>query len=172
MVTQLANGATGDLMNQLSYSTWPEEAFSPYVGAILDTARILSSLHTAHFQYIPALALPTKDTLNLRLNVPPSFRDPKSVVVVALPPVGPAKPPPLRAGESRGKILRAEAGPGVAREGAPVVFSTQLAYDLTLHIESPEAMAKASSVEVPVKADPAGRADARESAAGAARRAI
>jgi len=53
----------------------------------VDTARILASLHTAHFQYIPALALPTKDTLNLRLSVPPSFRDPKSVVVVALPPL-------------------------------------------------------------------------------------
>jgi hypothetical protein len=67
MVTQLANGATGDLMNQLSYSTLAGAGeFSPYVGAILDTARILSSLHTAHFQYIPALALPTKDTLNLR----------------------------------------------------------------------------------------------------------
>ncbi|MGA2561233.1 MAG: hypothetical protein ABSF17_16285, partial [Terracidiphilus sp.] len=82
MVTQLANGATGDLMNQLSYSTLAGAGtFSPYVGAILDTARILSSLHTAHFQYIPALALPVDDTLNLRLNVPPSFRDPKSVVV-------------------------------------------------------------------------------------------
>ena len=34
-------------------------AYSPYVGAIVDTARILASLHTAHFQYIPALALPT-----------------------------------------------------------------------------------------------------------------
>src|SRR3984885_5205418 len=98
LVTQLANGATGDLMNQLSYSTLVGGgSFSPYVGAILDTARILSSLHTAHFQYIPALALPTKDTLNLRLNVPPSFRDPKSVVVVALPPIVPAKPPPLHA---------------------------------------------------------------------------
>ncbi|MGA2539060.1 MAG: hypothetical protein ABSF53_23845, partial [Terracidiphilus sp.] len=66
MVTQLANGATGDLMNQLSYSTLAGAGtFSPYVGAILDTARILSSLHTAHFQYSPALALPTEDTLNL-----------------------------------------------------------------------------------------------------------
>ena len=63
MVVQLANGATGDLMNQLSYSTLAGGGtFSPYVGAIVDTARILSSLHTAHFQYIPALALPTKDT--------------------------------------------------------------------------------------------------------------
>jgi hypothetical protein len=89
LVTQLANGSTGDLMNQISYSPMAGGgAYSPYVGAIVDTAKILSSLHTAHFQYIPALALPTKDTLNLRLNVPPSFRDPKSVVVVALPPVG------------------------------------------------------------------------------------
>ena len=95
-VAQLTSGSTGDLMNQLSYSPMGGAgAYSPYIGAIVDTAKILSSLHTAHYQYIPALALPTKDTLNLRLSVPPSFRDPKSVVVVALPPIGPAKMPPL-----------------------------------------------------------------------------
>jgi hypothetical protein len=89
-VDQLTGGSAGDLMNQLSYSNMAGAgAYSPYVGAIVDTARILASLHTAHYQYIPALALSTDDTLNLRLNVPPSFRDPKSVVVVALPPVGP-----------------------------------------------------------------------------------
>jgi len=66
-----------DLMNQLSYSSMAGGgAYSPYVGAIVDTAKILSSLHTAHFQYIPALALPAKDTLNLRLSVPPSFKVP------------------------------------------------------------------------------------------------
>jgi hypothetical protein len=155
LVTQLANGATGDLMNQLSYSTMAGGGeFSPYVGAILDTARILSSLHTAHFQYIPALALPTKDTLNLRLNVPPSFRDPKSVVVVALPPVGPAKPPALRAISPEEKYCALKPGLVLPADGAPVIFSTQLTYDLTMHIES-EANAKAASVEVPVKADPA-----------------
>ena len=43
-------------MNQLSYSTMGGAgAYSPYIGAIVDTARILSSLHTAHFQYMPAL---------------------------------------------------------------------------------------------------------------------
>ncbi len=101
LVNQMANGAAGDMMNQLSYSPLAGAgAFSPYVGAVLDLARILSTLHTAKFQYIPALALPQaaqKDTLNLRLNVPPSFRDPKSVIVVALPPVGPSHPPQLRA---------------------------------------------------------------------------
>jgi len=155
MVTQLANGATGDLMNQLSYSNLAGGGtFSPYVGAILDTARILSSLHTAHFQYIPALALPTKDTLNLRLNVPPSFRDPKSVVVVALPPVGPGKPPPLHAVNPEEKYCAQKPGLVLPAEGAPVVFSTQLAYDLTLHIEA-QWNGKASPVDVPVKADPA-----------------
>ena len=96
LVAQLTSGSTVDLMNQISStSMMGGGAYSAYVGTIVDTAKILSSLHTAHFQYIPALALPAKDTLNLRLNVPPSFRDPKSVVVVALPPVGPAKAPPL-----------------------------------------------------------------------------
>jgi hypothetical protein len=84
----------------------------------VDTAKILASLHTAHFQYIPALALPTKDTLNLRLNVPPSFRDPKSVVVVALPPViSPRQAAAAASGEPGGELLRAETRPGAARRG-------------------------------------------------------
>ncbi|MGH9520362.1 MAG: hypothetical protein ACRD2D_11965, partial [Terriglobales bacterium] len=95
-VDQLTTGSTVDLMHQLSYSSMGGAgAYSPYIGAIVDTARILSSLHTAHYQYIPALALPREDTLNLRLSVPPSFRNPKSVVVIALPPVGRAVMPPL-----------------------------------------------------------------------------
>ena len=103
VVTQMANGSAADMMNQLSYAPMAGAgAFSPYVGAIVDMARILSTMHTAKYQYIPALALPQReqeDTLNLRLNVAPSFRDPKSVIVVALPPVGPSHPPQLRPGE-------------------------------------------------------------------------
>ena len=58
LVNQLATGSTLDLVNQLSTTTMAGGgAYSPYVGAIVDTAKILSSLHTAHFQYIPALAL-------------------------------------------------------------------------------------------------------------------
>jgi hypothetical protein len=137
LVSQLANGSTGDLMNQLSYSSMGGAGqFSPYVGAIVDTAKILSSLHTAHFQYIPALALPTKDTLNLRLNLPPSFRDPKSVVVVALPPVGPSKAPALHASSSVEGICAQKPGLVLQAEGAPLVFGTDLAHDLQLHIET------------------------------------
>src|ERR1035441_2920312 len=111
-------------MNQISYSTMGGGgAYSPYIGAIVDTARILASLHTAHFQYIPALALPTKDTLNLRLNLPPSFRDPKSVVVVALPPVGPAKPPPLHPVDPAERFCVTKPGLVLPAEGEPLVFA-------------------------------------------------
>jgi hypothetical protein len=145
IVTQMANGSAADMMNQLSYSTIGGAGqFSPYVGAVVDLARILSSIHTAHFQYIPALALPTKehkDTLNLRLNVPPSFRDPKSVIVVALPPVGPTHPPqlmPARRGAGGAQTAYCATKPDLTleAEGAPLVFGTALAYDLTLHLET------------------------------------
>jgi hypothetical protein len=150
LVAQLASGATSDLMNQISYSNMGGAgAYSAYIGAIVDTAKILSSLHTAHFQYIPALALPTKDTLNLRLNMPPSFRDPKSVVVVALPPVGPSKPPPMHPVNLAESFCAQKPGLVLPAEGAPLVFATQLAHNLTLHIES-----KGSQVDLPVKPDP------------------
>ena len=58
--------------------------YSAYVGAVVDLVRILATTHTAQYQYIPALALPKENELNLRLNNPPSFRNPKSVIVVGL----------------------------------------------------------------------------------------
>lgn len=151
LVAQIANGATADLMNQLSYSNMGGAGmYSPYVGAIVDTAKILSSLHTAHFQYIPALALPSKDTLNLRLNMPPSFRDPKSVVVVALPPVGPSQPPPLHPVNPSEDFCAQKPGLVLPAEGGPLVFGTQLAHDLHLHIESPQ-----GKFDLPIETDPA-----------------
>ncbi|WP_348263789.1 hypothetical protein P8935_04325 [Telmatobacter sp. DSM 110680] len=148
-VSQLTSGNNADLMNQLSYSTLGGAGvYSPYIGAIVDTARILASLHTAHFQYIPALALPTEDTLNLRLNVPPSFRDPKSVVVVALPPVGPAKMPPLHPVNPAEEFCAQKSGLVLAAEGAPLVYATPEAHDLKLHVET-----KTGPVDIPLKAD-------------------
>src|ERR1035437_7898075 len=149
-VAQLTSGSSADLMNQLSYSSLARGgAYSPYVGAIVDTARILGQLHTAHFQYIPALALPTKDALDLRLNVPPSFRDPKSVVVVALPPVGPARQPPLHPMNPAENYCAQKPGLVLPAEGAPLVFATQLAYGLSLRIQT-----KDGPVDLPVIADP------------------
>ena len=119
LVNQLATGSALDLVNQLSSTTLAGGgAYSPYIGAIVDTAKILSSLHTAHFQYIPALALPKADSLNLRLNMPPSFRNPKSVVVVALPPDGPARPEPLHPVDPGRQFLRTETEARLARRGS------------------------------------------------------
>jgi hypothetical protein len=157
-VEQLANGSTGNLMNQLSYSPMGGAGmYSAYVGAIVDTAKILASLHTAHFQYIPALALPSKDTLNLRLNLPPSFRDPKSVVVVALPPVGASKPPPLHPVSPSANFCAQQPGLVLPAEGAPLVFSTELAHDLALRIDASHGSKKnsGSPIDLPLKADAA-----------------
>jgi len=154
LVAQLTSGSTVDLMNAISSSRMAGGgAYSPYIGAIVDTARILSSLHTAHFRYIPALALPTADTLNLRLNMPPSFRNPKSVVVVALPPLGPAKPEPLHPVAPGDDFCAEKPGLVLPSEGAPMVFASQLAHDLTLHIES-SGEAKSPPIDLRVKADP------------------
>lgn len=150
-MAQLTGGSAGDLMNQLSYSPMGGAgAYSPYIGAIVDTAKILSQLHTARYQYIPALALPTKDTLNLRLNVPPSFRDPKSVVVVALPPIGPARVPPLHPVNQNAAQCLQKPGLVLQAEGAPLALTTSLAHDLHLHIET-----KAGPLDLPIHAAPA-----------------
>lgn len=155
LVAQLTKGSTQDLMNQLSYSPiGGAGAFSPYVGAIVDTARILSSLHTAHYQYFPALALPSADTLNLRLNMPPSFRDPKSVVVVALPPIGPAKAEPLHPVNPSEQFCAQKPGLILPAEGAPRVFASPIAHDLSVRIVA-KSESKTATIELPVEADAA-----------------
>ena len=149
LVNQWTSGSTLDLVNQISStSRGGGGAYSPYIGAIVDTARILSSLHTAHFQYIPALALPTKDTLNLRLNTPPSFKDPKSVVVIALPPVGPVRLPPLHPVNPADAWCAQKPGQALPAEGAPLAFSTEMGHGLVLHLET-----KIPVPDIPVKLD-------------------
>jgi hypothetical protein len=137
MVSTVTSGATADLMSQLSATpTAGAGYFSPYVGAILDIARILDNLHTAEYQYIPALSLPQKDTLNLKLNNPPSFKNPKSVIVIALPPVEHPQMPPLRAVNSKQTYCVEKPGLALNVEGAPLVFATEYAHDLSIHIPS------------------------------------
>jgi hypothetical protein len=153
LVNQLASGSALDLMNQLSYSTMAGGgAYSPYIGAIVDTVKILGSLHTAHFQYIPALALPKTDSLNVRLNMPPSFRNPKSVFVVAMPPVGPAVPEPLHPLNPEESFCALKPDLVLPAGGAPLVFATHLAHDLVLHVET-GGDGNGHVVDVPVIAD-------------------
>ena len=88
--------------------------YSAYVGTIVDFVHIMGSLHTAQYQYIPAIALPQQQSLNLRLNTPPSFHNPKSVIVIGLPSIQPTIPPPLRAADPKAGRVPAEAWRGAA----------------------------------------------------------
>ena len=152
MVAELASGPSADLVGQLSATPWAGGGFySPYVGAIVDVVRLTSSLRTAEYQYIPALALPETDLINLQLNTAPSFRKPKSVLVIGLPPVAAAQLPPLRAVDPNTVNCLQRSSLVLPAEGAPLVFSTNLAHDLVLHVWSKSG----TSIDLPVKADAA-----------------
>jgi len=83
---------------------------------VFDIARILDSFRTAQYQYIPALASARGRQLILTLNAPPSFHDPKSVLVVG------CRPSKLRSSaaassRSQGDALREKGLPDPAGRG-------------------------------------------------------
>lgn len=123
--------------------------YSAYVGAVVDLVRLTSNLHTAQYQYIPAIAFPQQEALNLRLNTAPSFHNPKSVIVIGLPSIQKAVPPPLRASDAQFVTCLMEPGVTLPVEGAPLVFSTALAHDLVLHING-----AGSRADIPLTPDP------------------
>ena len=152
MVAALTSGPASDLMGAISATSMAGGGFySAYVGAVVDLARILGNLHTAAYQYIPALALPKGSQLNLRLNNPPSFRNPKSVLVVGLPAVEAAQLPPLRA-VNPDQIYCLEKAPLVLPiDGAPLVYSTEIAHNFVLRLKGKDG----SMTDLPAAADPA-----------------
>jgi hypothetical protein len=152
MVSALTSGPSADLIGAVSATPLAGAGtFSPYVGTVLDLARLMGNLHTAEYQYIPALARPDNDELNLRLNTPPSFRNPKSVLVVGLPAVEAAQLPPLQAVDPN-QVLCLHKSPLVLPVGgAPLVFSTDMGHDFVLRV--PEKSGK--TVDLPAKPDPA-----------------
>jgi hypothetical protein len=152
MVAELTNGAGVDLVTQLSATPWAGAGFySPYVGAIVDVVHLMTAFHTADYQYIPALALPKADQLNLLLNAAPSFEKPKSVLVIALPAVEPVALPPLRAVDAKGVYCASNPAVVLPADGAPLAFSTSLGHDWVLHLWSKSG----ESLDLPVKADAA-----------------
>jgi len=151
MVGALTSGPASDLSMQASYT--PRASFgyySPYVASVIDIARILDSLHTAEYQYIPALGSQRDNGLDLKLNTPPSFHNPKSVLVVALPPIEAAQPPPLHPVEEKQVYCVSKSGLVLPADGAPLVFSTGYARDLALQVD----MGK-KKVDLPLKPDAA-----------------
>jgi hypothetical protein len=137
VVQAVTGGAAGDMLSQMSYTQQAGGGYySVYVGTILDMARILDSFHTAEYQYLPALAMPKDDTLSLKLNNPPSFHKPQSVLVVGLPAVQTPELPVLHAVDSK-NVLCAQTAPLVLPVvGAPYVFSTGYAHDFVLRVQN------------------------------------
>lgn len=152
MVAALTAGPSSELIGAVSATPLAGGGtFSPYVGAIVDMARIMGTLHTAEYQYIPALALPQQSHLNLRLNSPPSFRNPKSVLVVGLPAVEAPQLPPLRAVNPDEVLCLQKTQLVLPVQGAPLVFSTAIAHDFVLRVP----IVTGQTVDLPATADAA-----------------
>ena len=148
MVAMLTSGTSVDLLTQIANTPhMPGSAYDPYVGAVVDVVRILGSAHTAKYQYIPALALPERDSLNLKLNNPPSFRDPKSVIVIGLPPIGHSAPPPIRAVDPKQIFCAQQKDLVLPADGAPLIFGTDLGHSFTLELRD----RNGKTIELPAK---------------------
>ncbi|HEY2457362.1 MAG TPA: hypothetical protein VGI13_08685 [Candidatus Acidoferrum sp.] len=151
MVSELTTGASSDLIGQISSTKlMGGGAYSPYVGAVVDMVRIFGNLHTAKYQYIPAISMLDSDRLGLKLNNPPSFRDPKSVIVVGLPPIGPSHPPVLLTSDADKAHCLQDTSFVLQVDGAPLLFST--AYGRNLKLVMKDAAGK--PVELAVVGDP------------------
>ncbi|MDP9161651.1 MAG: hypothetical protein M3O09_15640 [Acidobacteriota bacterium] len=151
MVTALTSGASSDLIGQLSTTRVAGGGlYSPYVGVIVDLARMMESFRTAGYQYIPALALPKSDALNLRLNNPPSFRKPMSVMVIGLPAIEKAQKPPLRAVDANEIFCLQKPHLVLPVEGAPLVFSTGFARNVVLRLKNKTG----KQIDLPAAANP------------------
>ena len=152
IVEALTSGPASDLA--MEASSTPQLGYGyygPYIASVMDIARIMSSFNTAQYQYIPALASQRAEQLALILNSPPSFHDPKSVLVTALPPVEQALLPPLRAVNPQEAYCAGKPSLVLPVEGAPLVFSTGYAHDVSLTLSSQDG----KTINLPAKADAA-----------------
>jgi len=135
IVEALTSGPTSDLAMEASYTPQLSYGYySPYIASVMDIVRILGSFGTAQYQYIPALATQFGDQLSLALNTPPSFHNPRSVLVASLPAVEPAQLPPLHAVDPKQMFCARRNSLVLPVEGAPLVFSTGYARDITLRL--------------------------------------
>jgi hypothetical protein len=137
IVEALTAGPTSDLAMEASYTPQLRYGYySPYVASVLDIARIMGSFTTAQYQYIPALVSQHGDQLALTLNTAPSFHDPKSVLVAALPAVEQPQLPPLHAVNPKETFCARKTALVLPVEGAPLVFSTGYAHEVALSLSA------------------------------------
>ncbi|HKY90447.1 MAG TPA: hypothetical protein VJM11_05375 [Nevskiaceae bacterium] len=132
----LVNGPGSDLV--MAVSSTPELGYgiySPYIASVLDIVRILDSFSTAQYQYIPALVSHQGDDLQLTLNAVPSFQEPKSVLVIAMPAIDKAQMPPMHPVDPKQIYCASSRQLVLPVQGAPLAFSTRYAHDVTLTLQ-------------------------------------
>lgn len=152
IVEALTSGPASDLAMEASYTPQLSYGFySPYVASVLDIARLLDPFRTAHYQYIPALATARDDRLVLTLNTAPSFYNPKSVLVIALPAVEKSQFPPLHAVAPDETYCAQKTVLVLPVEGAPLVFSAAYAHGMSLQLTAGDG----KSIDLPAQADAA-----------------
>jgi hypothetical protein len=151
IVEALTSGPGSDLALEASYTPQLSYGYySPYIASVLDIARIMDSFRTAQYQYIPALASPHGANLALTLNAAPSFHNPKSVLVIALPAVEQPQLPPLHAVDPKEIYCIRRSRLVLPVDGAPLAFSSDYAHNLTLSVTGRDA----KTIELPAHADP------------------
>lgn len=127
--------------------------YSPYIALARDVARLFGAFRTANYQYIPALAVGSGDAgsgdkAKLMLNSAPSFQNPKSVLVVPLPPIGSDGAPVMRpAAKDMACLTRPDLV--LTLEDAPLLFATGFARNLVLRVTT----ADGKTIDLPVAAD-------------------
>jgi hypothetical protein len=150
IVEALTSGPGSDLAMEASYTPQLSYGYySPYIASVFDIARIMDSFRTAQYQYIPALASPHGDHLELTLNTAPSFHNPQSVLVVALPAVETPQLPPLHAVNPKEIYCAGRNTLVLPVDGAPLVFSTTYAHDITLSLAGKDG----KTIDLPAAAD-------------------
>lgn len=150
IVESLTAGPASDLV--MAASSTPQANYgyySPYLSSLLDLGRLFDSFRVANYQYIPALATALSQRLTLTLNTPPSFQNPKSVLVAALPAVEQALPPPLHAVSPKDIYCARRDSLVLPVEGAPLVFATEYAHNTVLRVTG----ANGETIDLPATAD-------------------
>jgi hypothetical protein len=129
----ISSGASSNFINEAA--TADGGVYSAYVGTLVDLVHMVELMRTAKYRYIPAIAAPQGAALNLMLNAAPSFNDPKSVIVIGLPSIQSALLPRFTLADPAQVFCLPDPGMSIPLRGAPQLFATGFAHDLTLNLD-------------------------------------
>ncbi|AMK25232.1 hypothetical protein [Sphingobium sp. TKS] len=147
-IAETLTGTPTDLALQLSSTREAGYGFySPYIGVVRDVAKIFGAFSNPEFDYLPTLSIRRDASASLLLNKAPSFQKPKSVLVVGMPAIEADSPPRLRSA-ANGPICVARPGVVLPVEGAPLIYSTAYARNMTVKLTA----ANGETVDLPVEA--------------------